>query len=54
LSTSNNFDLGKLDVTLGYKMNPAWGIEASYTPEIYGQNTAAGATYTLAVTYQLR
>jgi hypothetical protein len=53
-TATNNFDLGKLDVTLGYKINPSWGVEASYTPEIYGQNTAAGATYTLAVTYQLR
>lgn len=53
-TATNNFDLGKLDVTLGYKITPAWGLEASYTPEIYGQNTAAGATYTLAVTYQLR
>ena len=53
-TATNNFDLGKLDVTLGYKITPAWGLEASYTPEIYGQNTAAGATYTLALTYQLR
>lgn len=53
-TATNNFDLGKLDLTLGYKINPAMGIEASYTPEIYGQNTAAGATYTLAVTYQLQ
>ncbi len=53
-TATNNFDLGKLDITLGYKINPSWGVEASYTPEIYGQNTAAGATYTLAVTYQLR
>lgn len=53
-TATNNFDLGKLDVTLGYKVTPTWGIETSYTPEIYGQNTAAGATYTLAVTYQLK
>jgi len=53
-TATNNFDLGKLDVTLGYKINDSWGVEASYTPEIYGQNTAAGATYTMAVTYQIR
>lgn len=48
-TATNNFDLGKLDLTVGYKVTPAWGLEASYVPEIYGQNTAAGATYTLAV-----
>lgn len=48
-TTTNNFDLGKLDVTLGYKVTPAWGIEATYTPALYGQNTAAGATYSLAL-----
>jgi len=49
---TNNFDLGKLDLTFGYKLSKRWGLEASYTPEIYGKNTAAGATYTLAVTFQ--
>jgi hypothetical protein len=48
-TSSNNFDLGKLDLTVGYKAAPNWGIEASYVPAIYGQNTAAGATYSFAV-----
>lgn len=48
-TTTNNFDLGKLDLTVGYKLTPAWGVEVAYTPAIYGQNTAAGATYTLAL-----
>ena len=48
-TTTNNFDIGKLDLTLGYKITSDWGIEASYVPSIYGQNTAAGATYTLAI-----
>lgn len=48
-TTTNNFDLGKLDLTLGYKITPAWGVEVSYVPAIYGQNTAAGATYTLGI-----
>jgi hypothetical protein len=48
-TTTNNFDLGKLDLTLGYKAAPNWGVEASYVPAVYGQNTAAGATYSLAV-----
>jgi len=48
-TATNNFDLGKLDLTLGYKVAPGWGLEASYVPALYGQNTAAGATYTLAL-----
>jgi protein XagA len=51
-TTTNNFDLGKLDLTLGYKITPAWGVEASYVPAIYGQNTAAGATYTLGIYFK--
>lgn len=51
-TTTNNFDLGKLDLTVGYKAAPNWGIEASYVPAIYGQNTAAGATYTLAIYFK--
>ncbi len=48
-TASNNFDLGKLDLTVGYKVEPGWGFEASYVPAIYGQNTAAGATYSFAI-----
>lgn len=51
---TNNFDLAKLDITVGYKISKAWSFEAEYMPEIYGKNTAAGATYTIALTYQIR
>ena len=51
-TTTNNFDLGKLDVALGYKITPAWGVEIGYRPDIYGQNTAAGANYSVAVTWK--
>ncbi len=51
-TTTNNFDLGKLDIAVGYKLTPAWGAEVSYRPDIYGQNTAAGANYSLAVTWK--
>jgi hypothetical protein len=52
-ATTNNFDLGKLDVTLGYRISRAWGLELGYNPAVFGQNTAAGATYTMALTYQM-
>jgi hypothetical protein len=51
-TTTNNFDLGKLEVTAGYKITPAWGVELTFTPSLYGQNTAAGTNYSLAVFYK--
>jgi hypothetical protein len=53
-TTTNNYNLGKLDMALGYRITNAWGLEVVYTPEIYGRNTAAGATYTFAITYQIK
>ncbi len=50
-TTTNHFDVGKLDLTVGYKLTPAWGLEAAWTPALYGRHTAVGATYTLAVSY---
>ena len=46
---SYNYDLGKLDITVGAKITKKMSIEFEYTPEIYGKNTSAGATYTFAV-----
>ena len=46
---SYNYDLGKLDITFGYKINKKTFLEIEYTPEIYGKNTSAGATYTFAI-----
>ncbi|MBJ6725143.1 hypothetical protein [Geomesophilobacter sediminis] len=48
-TATNNFDLGKLEVALGYKITENWGVEATYTPSLYGQNTAAGATYSVGI-----
>lgn len=48
-TATNNFDLGKLELTLGYKFSPNWGAEATYRPDLYGQNIAAGANYGLAL-----
>jgi len=51
-SATTDFDLGKLDLALGYEIDPRWGLEVAYTPTIYGENTAAGATWGLAVTFK--
>jgi protein XagA len=48
-TATNNFDLGKLEMALGWKVKPTWGFEGAYTKEIYGKNTSAGSTLTLAV-----
>ncbi len=42
-TTTNNFDLGKLELTAGYKFIPKLGVELFYTPAVYGQNTAVGS-----------
>jgi hypothetical protein len=51
-AATNNFDLGKLDLTVGYKITPALGLEVSYRPDIYGKNTAAGANYSFALYFK--
>jgi protein XagA len=51
-TATNNYDLGKLDLTVGYKITPKWSLEASFVPEVYGRNTASGSTWTLAICFQ--
>lgn len=51
---TTEYDLLKLDVAVGYRIDDAWGCEAVYAPALRGEDTAAGATYTLALTYQIR
>ncbi|MBF0635276.1 MAG: hypothetical protein HQK85_11515 [Nitrospinae bacterium] len=53
-TTIYQFDLGKLDTALGYKIGEMWGAELGYTPTLYGKNTADGTTFSLGVTYSIR
>jgi hypothetical protein len=48
---SLEYDLGKLELTAGYSFTKQWTGEFTYTPNIYGKNTAAGSTLSLAVIY---
>jgi len=48
-TATNNFDLGKLDLAVGWKVSSTWGVEASYVPSLYGKNTSVGVTYSLGV-----
>ncbi len=50
-SATLDYDIGKLDMALGYKVNPHWGIEAGCRPEIYGKNISAGVNWSLALVY---
>ncbi|MFZ5572345.1 MAG: hypothetical protein ACOZF0_18245 [Thermodesulfobacteriota bacterium] len=52
-TTTNNFDLGKLDMALGYMVAKTWGLEIGYTPALYGKNTSRGATWTAAIQFRL-
>lgn len=51
---SSEFDLLKLDLAAGFKLNKTWGLEAVYSPALSGENTACGTTCTLALTCQIR
>jgi protein XagA len=51
---TNDYDLGKLDVAMGWKMLPEWSAELGYRSDIYGKNTAAGANWSLTVIYQVK
>jgi hypothetical protein len=46
------YDLGRLDICLGYKITRRYAVEFACTPALYGKNTAAGTTWTLALVIQ--
>lgn len=48
-----DFDLGKLDLTLGYTLKKGRYVELSFAPTLYGRNTANGATISLAYVFAL-
>ncbi len=51
ISMTPQFDLTKLDMTIGYNIDKKWAVEASYTPMIYGENTTSGSTLSAAVIF---
>jgi hypothetical protein len=46
------YDLGKLDICLGYKITKRYAVELGCTPSLYGKNTAAGTTWSVAFVIQ--
>jgi len=46
------FDLGKLEYTLGYKVNKKFAVEVTGTSNIYGENTLAGTAVQFAIVGQ--
>jgi protein XagA len=55
LSVSPGYDLGKLELTAGWSFDKdqngrQWGVELTYTPDIYGKNTLKGQTVQLGLT----
>jgi hypothetical protein len=45
----NEVDLGKLDMTLGFKITDHFAVEATYRPELYGESTTKGYSMGLAL-----
>jgi len=55
LSRTNEFDVGKLELTAGWNFGSAndsgrWGAEFTYTEDIFGDNTLEGDGFQIAVT----
>lgn len=54
LSIFPEFDLGKLELTLGWNFGPKqkkrWGVEVTYTEDLYGDNTLQGQALQLGLT----
>lgn len=48
---SPEFDIGKLELTVGYAPPGGWSSELTYTGVLYGKNTGAGNMFQLAVVY---
>jgi len=48
-SNPYEIDLGKLEITCGYKVTSQIAVEASYYKELYGASTTQGETYSLAI-----
>lgn len=48
----NEVDLGKLELTVGYKLFSIFAFEASYFNELYGASTTKGDTWSLALSAQ--
>ena len=45
------YDLGKVEFTLGYQQNKHWSLECTYTNYPYGENIATGDQYSFAIVY---
>lgn len=48
-SNPYEIDLGKLEITCGYKVTSQIAVEASYYKELYGASTTQGETWSLAI-----
>lgn len=58
LSTPVQFDLGRLELTTGWNFgkprsagSSRWGLEFTYTRDLYGNNTLQGNTFQVGLTY---
>lgn len=46
------YDLTKLDLTVGWRMTKTMGLELGCAPAVWGENTAKGETWTIALTFE--
>ncbi|MDY0292602.1 MAG: hypothetical protein RBR02_09750 [Desulfuromonadaceae bacterium] len=48
-ANANEIDLGKLEITAGYKLTSSFALEASYFNELYGASTTKGEAWSVAL-----
>lgn len=46
------YELTKLDLTVGWRMTKTMGLELGCAPAVWGENTAKGETWTFALTFE--
>lgn len=52
-SFAAEYDLAKIDVAFGYKLNKIWSLELEALKEVSGESVSKGLTYTIAVAFVL-
>lgn len=52
-SFTAEYDLAKVDLAFGYKLNKIWSLELEALKEVSGESVSKGTTYTVAIAFVL-
>lgn len=51
-AATEEYDLGKLDICMGFRLSKRFAVEVGAIPALYGENTSAGTTWSVALVLQ--